>query len=650
MPYIRLFGTLLLLLSTASHAMTAEERFARPYQYSNLKLSPDGAYLSGIVMNEGKAKLAIMDTATLSLKHAVAFPGNAQVGDYEWVNDERVVLEKVYIEAGNDVPQYYGELFAVNADGSKATYLFGYDSGEQETGSHFKKNTAIRATAYILDPLRSDQKNMLVRAISWNAVNVSFETPPVVYKVDVYRGIRRKVTGSPIGYANFLTDNDGEVRFVAGKDANNDTQVFFREDGDWHSSDKLNLDLNNFFPLSFADGKNVIYAAGNEANETLAVYKIDLESGSKSKIIQDANVDPDGYWFNGQSKQLYAVEFNDGYPTYAFVNPEDEHAKLMKSLLAALPGHQVQIVSEDTNGELAVITAFNDRNPGDYYLFNRKTNKLRYLVSVNDALDPEKMAEVKPFEVIAQDGTKLMAYLTLPHGVDAKNLPLVVNPHGGPHGIRDRWEFNSQNQYLASLGLAVLQVNFRGSGGYDYAFEAAGYGKWGSDMQNDIIDATRQVIANGTADKDRVCIVGTSFGGYSALQSSILAPDLFKCAVGIAGVYDLEMMFDEGDIQKRVSGRAYLKDVLPKDKATLHAMSPAYNVDKLKAKLMLVHGGKDDRTPIEQFEALEKALKAKDYPYQKLVVDNEGHGFYNEKNRVMLYSELKNFLKTNLKL
>lgn len=150
------------------------------------------------------------------------------------------------------------------------------------------------------------------------------------------------------------------------------------------------------------------------------------------------------------------------------------------------------------------------------------------------------MAEVKPMDIKVRDGMTIQAYLTLPPGKDPKQLPLVVNPHGGPHYVRDSWGFDPQNQMLANQGIAVLQVNFRGSGGYGEAFQQAGYRKWGSEIQYDIIDATRHLIDQGIVDKQRICIVGGSFGGYSALQSSVMEPDLFKCAIGFAGVYDLE--------------------------------------------------------------------------------------------------------------
>lgn len=637
--------------SSNANALSQAQLFSKGDEYSDVKISPTGKYLSAITSVEGKNVLLVLDTQTKKLLNAIRFPDNAQVGDYEWANSERLVLAKEYLKGWQDTPIYYGELMAVNADGSRKAYLFGFESGEQQTGSNIKKNTPMRASAFILDPLPDDERYMLVNAIPWNdRINLDFELSQDVYRVDLFNGTRKRITGSPIGRARFMTDHQGEVRFVAGEDNKNITKVFYRKDGNWVNTDKLNLGLADFKPLSFADDKNTIYAAGRSQGETLGVYKINLETGDKTEIIQDENVDPNNFWINGTNKQLYAVEFENGYPSYAFVDNEDSHAKLLKDLLGALPGHQVRIVSETRDAAKLVVLAFNDRNPGDYYIFDTKTLKLEYLAAAKKWLDPEQMADVKPISFTSRDGKQLHGYLTLPFGKEAKNLPLVVNPHGGPHGIRDWWGFDPQNQYLASQGIAVLQVNFRGSGGYGDQFERAGYQKWGSDIQHDIIDATQYVIDQGFADKERICIVGGSFGGYSALQSAVLAPDMFKCAIGVAGVYDLELMFNKGDVANSRSGTSYLKDVLGQDKAVLKAMSPSENVDKLKANILLVHGGEDDRAPIEQLESLEKGLKAHNYPYQKLVMDNEGHGFYNDEHRAKYYEQMLSFLKTNLKL
>jgi dipeptidyl aminopeptidase/acylaminoacyl peptidase len=639
------------LATAQTESLTATDLYSKGAEYSQVQISPNGDYLSTITQHQGKATLLILDFKTKKLLNAISFPGKAQVGGYVWANDERLVLQKVYLKGWSDVPQYYGELMAVNADGSQDQYLFGYKSNEQQTGSHIKKSTPIRATAYILDPLINDDKYMLVNAIPWNnSRNLDYEQRQDVYRVDLYRGTRKRIMSSPIGRTRFLTDHDGKVRFAAGEDKNNDTKIYYRQQGEWLESGKLKLGLDDFSPISFADTPTSIYAAGREAEQTLGVYKIDLLSGEKQKIIQVAEADPANFWINSQTKQLYAVEFNNDYPSYDFVNQEDKHSKLLKQLLASLPGHQVQIVSETRDGSTVILRAFNDRNPGDYFVFNTTKLTLSYLLSEKKWLDPELMAEVKPISFTNRDGIKISGYLTLPNGIEAKNLPLVVNPHGGPHGVRDVWEFDPESQLLANQGYAVLKVNFRGSGGFGKAFEEMGHQKWGTDIQHDIIDATRYVIDQGIANKERVCIVGSSFGGYSALQSAITEPEMFKCALGFAGVYDLPMMFEEGDVADTRSGTSFLKQVLGTDPATLKTMSPSYNTDKLKAKLLLVHGGDDERAPIEQLESLEEALKARNYPYEKLVMDDEGHGFYNDDHRAKYYQKMLSFLDANLKL
>lgn len=624
--------------------------FSLSSEFSQVKISPNGDYISAIKVFEGKKLLVILDAATKKPTHAVHFPGNAQVGHYEWANAERLVLQKVYLKGWSDVPEYYGELYAVNADGSKATYLFGYQSGEMQTGSHIKKNTPIRATAYILDPLPNNKRYMLVEALPWGSgVNVP-DNLSTVYRVDLYKGKRYRVAKSPIKNAQFLTDHEGQLRFVTGtKDYINQT-LFYRQKGKWVDTKQFNFGLKDLKPIAFGDNENQVYVLGRETGQTRGIYLLNVKTGDKQKISQDSTVDPTNVWINNTNKKLYAVEYENGYPEYEFVDKKDIYANYTKQLLASLPGHQIRLVSQTSDSHLLIIDAFNDRNPGDYYLFDTEKVKLEYLFSKKRWLDPEQMADVKPVSFTARDGKTIHGFLTLPYGVDAKNLPLVVNPHGGPHGPRDWWQFDPQNQLFAQQGIAVLQVNFRGSGGYGSAFETLGYQKWGTDIQYDIIDGTKDLITQGIVDKSRICIVGGSFGGYSALQSSIIEPDLFQCAIGMFGVYDLELMFKEGDTSRVRSGQAFLSTVLGKDATQLKAMSPTHNVDKLKANILLIHGGNDDRAPIEHFEALTSALNKQEYPFDSLVLDNEGHGFYKDEHQAQAYKKMLSFLKTNLKL
>ncbi|MCH1926402.1 S9 family peptidase [Shewanella sp. C32] len=644
-----LFALFLLFSSTCVWAQTPAELFSEGSQYSAMKISPGGDYISVKMKDkDGLQKLAIFSTENMKPKHVVFFAGNAQVGDYAWVNDERVVVTKEYLKGWSDSPLYYGEIMAVNADGSKPTYLVGYQGSVASIGTRIKTHeTELRATSSILDPLRNDADNMLIDALPWSgSTRLDYDRRHDVYKVNVYTGARTKLLTTPIALPKYIVDDSGDIRFIGGTDRNNEDHIFMRKGEDWVNLEKLGL--AGFSPISLTTDPNVIYATEAENGEPTSVYQVNVTNGEKQLVVNDAKVSPSHFWINQQTKSLFAVEFEPGYPYYAFVNMEDPRTKQLKDLLQSLAGYQVRIVSETRDASKLIIVAFDSFTPGRYYLYDITHNTLKLLADAQANINPNKMAEVKPIKITARDGIELQGFLTLPEGKEAKNLPLIVNPHGGPHGIRDYWQFDSQNQFLASLGYAVLQVNYRGSGGYGEAFERAGYRKWGSDIQHDIIDATKAMIDQGFANKDKICIVGGSFGGYSALMSAELAPDLFQCAVGIAGVYDLKMMFEEGDVQRYDYGNAYLHTVLGDDKALLDAMSPSKHVNQLKAKLMLVHGGNDERAPIDQLEALTDALDDIKYPYQTLIMDDEGHGFYDNKHRAQMYQQMADFLQQSL--
>jgi dipeptidyl aminopeptidase/acylaminoacyl peptidase len=258
------------------------------------------------------------------------------------------------------------------------------------------------------------------------------------------------------------------------------------------------------------------------------------------------------------------------------------------------------------------------------------------------------MGERRPFELDASDGVKLHGYLTLPQGREPKRLPLVVLPHGGPHGIYDDWRFDEEAQLLASRGYAVLQLNFRGSGGYGRRFIESGYRQWGARMQQDLSEATRAAIERGFADQKRVCIYGASYGGYAALMGAVRDPDLYRCAIGYAGVYDLRMMYQRGDIQQTLFGERYLALAIGSDANELAQRSPVAQVEKIKAAIMLIHGGQDRRVPIAHANAMRKALDGRHYKYEWFTEATEGHGFYREDHRIELYQRMLAFLDAQI--
>ena len=256
---------------------------------------------------------------------------------------------------------------------------------------------------------------------------------------------------------------------------------------------------------------------------------------------------------------------------------------------------------------------------------------------------------MRAIDVTARDGTRLHGYITIPKGSNGKNLPLIINPHGGPHGVRDEWGFNPEVQLFANRGSAVLQINYRGSGGYGNAFEKLGYRHWGDTMQDDLTDSVRWAITQGIADPNRVCIYGASYGGYAALMSVVREPGLYKCTVGYAGAYDLDVQRHDSDTSESEAGRSYLNDVFPPTVAERQQQSPVNGVARIKAAIMLVHGKKDERVPIKNMYELIDRLKAVGKaPEDVVVADREAHGFRDIKNNVNLYTHMLAFFDKHI--
>jgi dipeptidyl aminopeptidase/acylaminoacyl peptidase len=259
------------------------------------------------------------------------------------------------------------------------------------------------------------------------------------------------------------------------------------------------------------------------------------------------------------------------------------------------------------------------------------------------------MAEMKPVRYTARDGLVIRGYLTLPKGVPAKNLPVIINPHGGPWA-RDNWGYNPEVQFLANRGYAVLQMNFRGSTGYGRKFLEASFKQWGLAMQDDITDGVEWLIKEGIADPKRVAIYGASYGGYATLMGITKTPDLYAAAVDYVGVSNmfsfmktippywkpfLEMMTEMvGDAEK--------------DKAQLTATSPALNADKIKTPLFVAQGAKDPRVVKAESDQMVEALKKRGVAVDYMVKDNEGHGFRNQENQFEFYGAMEKFLAKHL--
>ncbi len=348
-------------------------------------------------------------------------------------------------------------------------------------------------------------------------------------------------------------------------------------------------------------------------------------------------------------KDAFAIRSLPGRPALTLLDKPAPEVAVLIDVMKQFPGEDVQITSESRDGKRMIFFVSADTDPGVYFLYDTDKKKLAALFQRRSWIKPAQMASMEPVQFKARDGLLINGYLTRPLGKEtAKQLPTVLFIHGGPFGYRDDWDFDPQVQMLASRGFAVLQVNYRGSGGYGGAFEHAGYREWGGKMQDDVTDATHWIIDQGVADKNRVCIFGASYGGYAAMEGVTKEPDLYKCAIAYAGVYDLRLMLTSGDIPVFLRGQNYLKVTLGTDENDLWNRSPIAHVDRLKAKVMLVVGGADQRVPAVQGEHLHDELNRRNIAHEWVYERAEGHGFYDVAHTTQLYEKIVAFLDTQI--
>ena len=653
------FITLLLItlftsLSLQSFAQTKKppifeiEHFTKLPGAREVKISPDGKHISVIFKRDGEDMLGILRLADMKATAIIkAFGHNYQIGKIHWANNERV-LYSIYENRTWDKEQFEnGELFGVNINGKRHRALMGYRaSGKTTSKGRYGHHR-------IIDLLPDEKNQVLVSFYPWRAGlrywHQSDEAKPVIYKLNIKNGHANHVDNLPTPLATAIADNNNHVRFSVGEDKQNSPVIHYKatSDADWSKIDFNHLKATNITPPSFSRDNQSVYLTGYHQDKTQALYRYHLTDKSLTKLYQHSAADISNILYGFDQTSIVALATDLGKIDYHYLNDSSEMAKLHKRLIDSFENSDAIITSVSEDKSRAIVYVYSDKDSGHFFLYDKAQDDVDYLISSRQWIDPVHMAATQAVEFKARDGLTLHGYLTLPQGQE-KSLPIVVLPHGGPHGVRDTWGFDWEVQLLANRGYGVLQVNFRGSDGFGAEFKRSGYGQWGAAMQDDITDATLALIEQGIADKDRICSYGASFGGYAALMGAVKTPDLYRCAIGSMGVYNLPMTFEEGDIADTTRGLNYLKLVLGDDQNKLKQLSPAYNTEKIKAQVLLIHGTQDKRAPLEQVQSLMTAMDKNNKPYQFLLLKDEGHGYYDEDNRITVYKKLLAFLDKHI--
>jgi dipeptidyl aminopeptidase/acylaminoacyl peptidase len=626
--------------------------FVKHGDYLNMELSPDGKHIAARVRIEGRVVLFFLDSATMKVVGGVKPRSNDEIHSATWINNERIVYqfrEAVYY---SDAPISTGELFAVNIDGSQSEMLYGYRAGESTLGTRITKRKATTATPEIISRLVNDDQQILIVEYPWTLNGRMYsdnrKKNSVVSRLNIYSGIKRKVEVLPFPGAKPFANEDGQISFVRWENENNNIEFAYREndDADWTSLD--NKQAHSHVPIGVSkSGQNVYFRGSVGEAEFDTIFELHVKTGAYTQLFSGITADIRSLnWDPEFDKPVIGFTFPDKV-AYAYAQGTSKTVELHKKLVDAFQGQQVSITSQSEG--LALVHVTSDVNPGEYYLFNTLTNNADFLWANRSWLDPTAMASKQPFKFTTDDGLDINGYMTLPSNLAAnKKAPMVVMIHGGPHGPRDFWTFDSEVQLFANRGYAVLQINYRGSGGYGDKFKKSGYLQWGGKMIQDIIDGTQYAVNTYAIDENRMCLYGASYGGYAALMTAVRAPDTYKCTIGYVGIYDLNYAYAYSDTMKSMGGEAYLNKVIGTNKQQLNEYSPVNHADKIKANVMLIHGEKDSRVPVINAETMLQRFKSagKKVPY--LNFSKSGHGVYDEAGRDVLYNGVLEFLDKNI--
>ena len=388
-----------------------------------------------------------------------------------------------------------------------------------------------------------------------------------------------------------------------------------------------------------------------EGRDTTALFSHDVATGRHLEMLAGADTQDlasvTGKDADEGNQELLRITTSGLKPTQVWLDAR--MAGLQKAIDAALPGHINHIVSGRSNGKLLILS-FADIDPGRWMLLDTQDMTLREVAKFRTEADPATMRPMQALRYPSSDGLSIPAYFTRPaDGNPAALPPLVVLIHGGPV-TRDLWGWDEEVQVLAQRGYAVFQPQFRGSSGFGRKFEEAGYQQWGRSMQDDISAGVRYLIDQKLVDPKRICIYGASYGGYAALWGLVKTPDLFRCGVSVAGVTDISLFVKDADFRKNKDVMTLTRKRIGDpsvQRQALDAVSPLKHADLVRAPVLLVHGERDGRVPIEHGEKMRDALKDAGKPVEWMAVKDAGHGFELEDRR-RVYETLLAFLDKHI--
>ena len=599
------------------------ENFFKNPEKSSYQISPDGSFYSFMAPYKNRMNIFIQKIGDSSATQ-LTFEEARDIAGYFWPNNEQIVFLKD--EAGDE----NFHLFGVNIDGSNPIGFTDFDG----------------VRAQIIDDL-PDQKDFVV--IGLNKRNKQVFDP---YRLNLKTGEISMLAENPGNIQGWMFDHDGKLRIATAIVDGVNQSILYRENEEDEFKTIITTNFKEGFNPQFFtfDNKNII-GSSNLGRDKYAIVEFDPISAKEVKVLYaNDDYDVNGVGYSRKRKVITAAYFESWKSERHYFDSTSKAT--FEKIQKQLAGYEIGITGVNKDENILILRTYSDKSLGAYYIYNSEDDKMEKIVDVSPWIDENEMSNQLPIDYQSRDGLKINGYLTLPKGYNmenAKNLPVVINPHGGPWA-RDSWGFNPEIQFLANRGYAVLQMNFRGSTGYGRKFFEASFKKWGREMQDDITDGTQWLIDKGIADSTRIAIYGGSYGGYATLMGLVKEPKMYAAGVDYVGVSNmftfmktippywepmLEMMYEMvGDVEK--------------DSAMLREVSPVFHVDKIKAPLFIAQGANDPRVNVDESDQMVKAMKEKGIDVEYLVKKDEGHGFRNEENRFEFYRAMEKFLNLQL--
>jgi len=606
-----------------------EVLFGNP-EYAGAQISPDGKYISFIKPYKDTMNIWVKETnAPFDSAKPMTADTTRPVRQYFWSRDGKYILF-VQDKGGDENFNVY----AVNPMDKAAP------GSDVPAARNLTDAKGIRAQIFGVP--KSDPDVLYV------GINDRDKAWHDLYKVNISTGKRTLISENKDRYQGIIFDNADKMRLALRTPPNGDTEILrFNADG---STTKIySCDLfETCSPIAFNKDNKRVYIQNNKGSLDLSELDLlDVETGKIEKVEGDplGKVDFGSANFSDITHELISTSYEDSRNRIYWKDKayENDYNKIKKKV----GDREISFNSSTADETKFVVATFSDVDPGTVWLYDRRSGDLSKLYEVREKLDRKALAPMTSITYKSSDGLEIPAYLTLPKGVQAKNLPLVIFPHGGPWA-RDSWGYNTFAQLLANRGYAVLSPNFRGSTGYGKKFLNAGNNEWGEKMQDDLTWGVKYLVAQGIADPKRVGIMGGSYGGYATLAGVTFTPDVYAAAVAIVAPSNLQTLLESIPPYWEAGRVLFYKRMgdpnTPEGRAQMKRQSPFYSADKIKTPLMIVQGANDPRVNRRESDQIVIALRDRKYPVEYLVAPDEGHGFARPVNNLAMIADSEKFL------